>query len=128
MTFCGLDSLGAICIGMAAPSLDDVAGGKGVLKRGMEGAAVRYVQDHIGVDSDGDFGPATEAAVKQFQKAKGLKVDGEVGKETMAAIDAMLMTGEKFRPTVEPAKAPSATTGKNAFEAARSNRATSSGE
>lgn len=104
-----LDFLGADLIGLDAPSLSDVALGKAVLRRGMRGDAVVYVQENLGLsgsDADGDFGPKTEAVVRQFQKAKGLKkVDGEVGRDTKDAIDAMLMTGEKFRPTQEAASA-----------------------
>lgn len=105
-----LDCLGAICIG-ADPSLDDVASGAAVLRRGSKGDAVRYVQEHLaftGSDVDGDFGAKTEARVKEFQIAKGLRpADGVVGKDTMAAIDAMVMAGQRFSPvpTASPAVA-----------------------
>jgi peptidoglycan hydrolase-like protein with peptidoglycan-binding domain len=35
---------------------------------------------------EGNFGPATKAAVQAFQKKKGLKVDGIVGPNTWAAL------------------------------------------
>lgn len=101
MDFSNLDCLGA------DPTIDDVATGKAVLKRGSNGSAVSYVQEHLaftGSDIDGDFGTKTEQRVKEFQIAKGLKADGAVGKDTLAAIDAMVMSGQKFSPV--PTSAP----------------------
>lgn len=102
MDFYSLDCLGA------DPTLDDVAMGRHALKRGSKGAAVRYVQEHLGFtggDVDGDFGEQTEKRVREFQIANGLQpVDGEVSKNTMAALDAMVMRGQKFSPA--PASAP----------------------
>lgn len=62
-----------------------------LLKRGSKGAAVRELQTLLNargrsLNVDGDFGPATEAAVRAFQEQRGLTVDGIVGKQTWAAL------------------------------------------
>lgn len=63
------------------------------VKRGCMGGAVRRLQtwlnDLQGGDllaEDGDFGPATDAAVRAFQATQGLTVDGIVGQKTWAAL------------------------------------------
>lgn len=43
---------------------------------------VRLLQQEIGVEADGVFGPKTEAAVRAIQKEYSLKVDGVVGPKT----------------------------------------------
>ena len=65
------------------------------LQRGFTGSeAVRAVQKRLKElgyykgSADGDFGPATEAAVKEFQKANGLTADGKVGEKTLAKMNA----------------------------------------
>ena len=65
------------------------------LQRGFTGSeAVRAVQRRLKElgyykgSADGDFGPATEAAVKAFQKANGLTDDGKVGEKTLARLNA----------------------------------------
>lgn len=47
---------------------------------------VRLLQQEIGVEADGIFGPKTEAAVRTIQKEHGLKVDGVVGPKTWDAV------------------------------------------
>jgi len=53
-----------------------------LLKRGSNGDDVKKLQTRLGLGADGDFGPATEAAVIKFQKENGLTPDGVVGNGT----------------------------------------------
>ena len=57
-----------------------------ILKVGSEGADVKKLQEKLGVESIGKFGPKTEAAVKAWQKANGLKDDGIVGDATWSKL------------------------------------------
>ena len=57
-----------------------------ILKRGLKGAPVKRLQEALGIDADGDFGPGTERAVKEYQKANGLAVDGIAGPDTFTAM------------------------------------------
>lgn len=57
-----------------------------ILKRGSRGADVLRLQQILGIAADGQFGPATEAAVKAFQASHGLAVDGMVGPLTWRAL------------------------------------------
>lgn len=57
-----------------------------ILKRGMKGAPVRRLQAKLGIEADGDYGPATEKAVKEFQEKQGLAVDGIAGPDTFSAM------------------------------------------
>ncbi len=49
-----------------------------ILKNGSKGDEVKKLQEKLGVEAIGTFGPKTEAAVKAWQKANGLKDDGIV--------------------------------------------------
>ncbi|HVZ39761.1 MAG TPA: N-acetylmuramoyl-L-alanine amidase [Candidatus Kapabacteria bacterium] len=62
--------------------------GRPTIRRGAKGDLVRTVQAAVGVHVDGDFGPATEAAVRAFQRAHDIVADGIVGPKTWAALDA----------------------------------------
>lgn len=59
-----------------------------ILQVGSKGVYVKIAQvliNYYGKTNlviDGDYGPATKAAVAQYQTANGLEIDGVVGKET----------------------------------------------
>lgn len=70
-------------------------GNRPVLRRGSEGEYVEMLQRalvamHFDIAIDGDFGPATEAAVRGYQRARKLVPDGIVGPRTWTLIDAMI--------------------------------------
>ncbi|WUI02118.1 peptidoglycan-binding protein [Spirillospora sp. NBC_00431] len=72
----------------ASSWMEDMMRDLPLLKRGAKGEHVQSVQalliarSHPEVKVDGDFGPATEAAVKAVQKWGGVTADGEVGPRT----------------------------------------------
>ena len=53
-----------------------------ILKRGLAGEPVKVLQQKLGVPTDGEFGPGTEAALKKYQQQNGLTVDGVAGPDT----------------------------------------------
>jgi putative chitinase len=53
-----------------------------LLKVGSEGEDVKKLQEKLGIEAIGKFGPKTEAAVKTWQIANGLHADGIVGDGT----------------------------------------------
>jgi len=53
-----------------------------LLKRGDNNANVKKLQEKLGLDPVGNFGPKTEEAIKAFQAKNGLTVDGIVGDKT----------------------------------------------
>jgi putative chitinase len=57
-----------------------------LLKNGSKGDDVKKLQEKLGVEAIGTFGPKTEAAVKAWQKANGLKDDGIVGDSTWSKL------------------------------------------
>lgn len=80
------------------------AAGRPTLRRGARGEGVKIVQAAVGVNPDGIFGPATEAAVRTFQRAHQLVPDGIVGPKSWALMPgaAMVPTG---RQTTTPTSA-----------------------
>jgi peptidoglycan hydrolase-like protein with peptidoglycan-binding domain len=83
--------------------LEDVLDGKRSLQLGDSGTEVRLIQESLvamgyplpksvsqvnPTQTDGIFGPETEAAVRRFQTdAKAVLIDGIVGQETMGLLD-----------------------------------------
>ena len=62
------------------------------LTQGMSGPDVQYLQQRLNAHGasltlDGQFGPATGAAVRQFQSVHGLVTDGVVGARTWNALE-----------------------------------------
>jgi hypothetical protein len=74
------------------PKLEEaytVATGKprDLLRKGMHGDDVFALQMTLGIHADGDYGPATEAAVLAYQRSHGLFADGVAGPKTLAALN-----------------------------------------
>jgi hypothetical protein len=59
-----------------------------VLKVGSKGAQVKAVQSALGINADGNYGPATAKTVSQFQKKSELEVTGVVDEKTFKLIKA----------------------------------------
>ncbi len=88
------------------------------LQRGFTGSEeVRELQRRLkqlgyySGSADGDFGPATEAAVKAFQKANGLTADGKAGEKTLEKLNSSSAITKKqasATPTPKPTKKPTA--------------------
>lgn len=57
-------------------------------------AAIEMIQNFVGANVDGIFGPQTETKVKDFQRDNGLSVDGKVGDETLSRIIDLTDTTE----------------------------------
>lgn len=69
-----------------APSTASPSSGLAILKQGSSGPAVVKLQQHLGLNPDGKFGPKTRSAVVAFQTSHGLSPDGVVGPMTWAAL------------------------------------------
>jgi len=55
-------------------------------KVGAKGSSVKKIQEALGLNADGDFGPGTDKAVKDFQKKNKLTVNGIVDLATYKKI------------------------------------------
>lgn len=62
------------------------APGSRLLKQGMTGPDVSYVQRWTGAKDDGSFGASTTERVKRYQRIVGLVADGAVGAKTWSRI------------------------------------------
>ena len=83
---------GPAAVDVYGPKLEEayaVATGKprDLLRRGMHGDDVFALQMTLGIHADGDYGPATEAAVTAYQRSHGLFADGVAGPKTLAALN-----------------------------------------
>src|SRR5262245_6153270 len=81
-------------LGVSTPGTS--TGGRPLLREGSTGAAVSALQSFMrrvfpsyagGLVVDGDFGPATAAAVREFQRRTGLDADAVVGPATWAKLE-----------------------------------------
>jgi len=52
------------------------------LRLGSKGPSVVWLQQHLGITADGDFGHGTQASVIAYQQHHGLTPDGVVGPMT----------------------------------------------
>jgi peptidoglycan hydrolase-like protein with peptidoglycan-binding domain len=77
-----------IPIPAAEPPKADGAAGRATLRRPAIGDLVKAVQAKLKLDTDGVFGPNTEAGVRAFQRAHSLVPDGIVGPKTWALLDS----------------------------------------
>ena len=59
-----------------------------LLRVGSRGSTVKAMQEDLGIDADGRFGPGTKKAVMAFQEANGLAVDGMAGPNTLAKLSS----------------------------------------
>jgi len=78
------------------------------LTRGAVGDAVKEIQQLLGVQADGIFGPRTEQAVKEFQAAHSLDADGIVGPRTRAEIARVQAAATEKKEASPVAPAPQA--------------------
>jgi putative chitinase len=79
-----------------------------LLKLGSEGEDVKKLQQKLGVDPIGKFGPKTDAAVREWQSKNGLTADGVVGPGTWGK---MFSESTASAPTLITEPAPVASAG-----------------
>jgi putative chitinase len=87
------------------------------LRRGDEGPLVTKLQEKLGVDAIGKFGPKTEAALKTWQAANGLAADGIAGPFTLAKLGIEALPQAAPAPVqAAPAPAPIAIPNNSGFK------------
>lgn len=59
-----------------------------LLRVGSRGAAVKAMQEDLGIGADGQFGSGTKKAVMEFQAANGLAADGMAGPNTLSKMSS----------------------------------------
>jgi zinc D-Ala-D-Ala carboxypeptidase len=93
-----LGTTGTVLVLSSSPALADACyTWSGTLSSGSSGEAVRQLQIRVAgypgsggvLTVDGQYGPATKAAVQRFQSAYGLSADGVAGPQTFSKIYAL---------------------------------------
>jgi N-acetyl-anhydromuramyl-L-alanine amidase AmpD len=87
------DRVARILGGQAAPlelipAVEPAGKARRTMRRGDSGPDVAELQKDLGVETNGIFGPKTEAAVREFQRTHNMVPDGIVGPRSWATIDA----------------------------------------
>jgi len=75
------------------------------LERGDNNINVKLLQEKLGLEPIGNFGPKTEKAVKEFQQKYGLSVDGVVNDKTWQMIMGIALS-KPLPPTTPPPPPP----------------------
>lgn len=57
-----------------------------LVRKGSKGDTVKKLQEALGINADGDFGPGTEAALKAWQRENNCTADGIAGPQTLGKI------------------------------------------
>jgi N-acetyl-anhydromuramyl-L-alanine amidase AmpD len=70
------------------PAAEPAGKARRTMRRGDTGTDVAELQNALGVEANGVFGPKTEAALREFQRTHRMVPDGIVGPKSWAAIDA----------------------------------------
>lgn len=81
------------------------------IRRGSRGDAVKELQTLLGLDSDGIFGPRTEAALRARQRELRLVADGIAGPRTWAMLHGEAPAPEQPQPAGDGASAPASGNG-----------------
>jgi putative chitinase len=77
-----------------------------VLRKGDQGPLVTKLQEKLGVEAIGKFGPKTEAALIAWQQANGLSADGIAGPFTLAKLGIEALPQAAPTPAPAPVAAP----------------------